>query len=82
MGSSDLEIKMTIDTRGLNPDVRQRLVKEKASGLNPGDVVEVISDDDRMPKVAYHIAKVLGIIELIDVVKKEDGLYHGYFKRK
>ena len=82
MGNSDMEVKLTVDTRGLSPDARQRLVKEKASELNPGDIVEVISDDDRMPKLASHIAKVLGIIELINVVKEEDGLYHGYFRGK
>lgn len=78
--NSDMEIKLAVDTGGLNLDVRQRLFREKASGLNPGDIIEVISDDDRMPKVAGHIAKALGVIELIDVVKKI--IYIGCFRRK
>ena len=76
-----MKIKKVVDVRGLNPQERQKLVKEKSEKLEIGEIIEVISDDERMPKLAPKIAEATGTIEYIDVKKEKDGLYHGYFKR-
>ena len=76
-----IEIKKAVDVRGLSPPERQKIVREESENLKPGEIIEVISDDERMPKLAPKIAQAIGTIEHIDVKKKEDGLYHGYFRR-
>jgi len=75
-----MEIKKIVDVRGLNPKERQKIVIKESRKLEIGDIIEVISDDERMPKLAPKMAEAIGFIEFIDL-KKEEGLYHGYFKR-
>ena len=74
-------VKESVNTVGLDVKARQNLVREKALSLSANEVLEVVSDDPRMPQVAEHVAKALGIIEVIRVDREEDGLYHGYFRR-
>ncbi len=76
-----MKTKKVVDVRGLSPQERQKLVREESEELEPGEIIEVISDDGRMQKLAPRIAEAIGTIEYIDVRKEEDGLYHGYFKR-
>ena len=64
----------------MSPQERQKLAREESEILDVGDIIEVISDDPRMPKVAPKMAESIGTIECIDV-KEEGGLYHGYFRR-
>ena len=75
-----MEVKKVVDVRGLNPKERQKIVMEESKKLETGEIIEVISDDERMPKLAPKMAEAMGNIEFINV-KKENGLYHGYFKK-
>ncbi|MCD6573619.1 MAG: sulfurtransferase TusA family protein [Thermoplasmata archaeon] len=69
-----MEVKKVVDVRGLNPKERQKIVMEESKKLETGEIIEVISDDERMPKFAPKIAEAMGNIEFINV-KKENGLY-------
>ena len=76
-----MEVKNKINVIGKSVKERQQIVKEESKELKLGEVIEVITDDERMPKVAGKMAQMIGTIELIEVIKKDDGFYHGYFRR-
>ncbi len=76
-----MDVKKTIDIRGKSVQERQQTAKIESMTLRPGEVIEIIADDERMPAVTPKMAQAIGTIEAINVEKKEDGLYHGYFRR-
>ncbi|GEM_PF-3281021 len=76
-----MDVKKTIDVRGKSVQERQQTAKKESMALRPGEVIEIIADDERMPAVAPKMAQAIGTIEVVNVEKKEDGLYHGYFRR-
>ena len=76
-----MNVKKTIDVRGKSVQERQQMAKKESMALKPGEVIEIIADDERMPALAPKMAQAIGTIEAIEVTKKDDGLYHGYFRR-
>ena len=70
----------TVDVRGIGVIRRIAKVKKVAKTVERGKIIEVISDDPRMPQLAEKMAKKIGGIEVVRV-DKTDGEYHGYFRR-
>ena len=76
-----MNVKKIVDVRELNPAERQRKVKEESMGLKKEEIMEVVSDDPRMLQLASKIVKALGGLELIEVRKEEDSLFHAYIRK-
>ncbi len=70
-----------VDVRGLNPAERQEKVRSTAIKLKSGEVIEIISDDPRMPQLAPKIVKALGGLEIIKVEEGKEGLFHTYLRK-
>ncbi len=53
-----------MDVSGLEPREGQEKVRKASMKLNSGEVMEIVSDDPRMPQLALKIVKALGGLEL------------------
>jgi len=75
--------KITIDVRNM-PNVADR-PKRVSAGLDEiktGEYAEIVSDDERMLKLAPQMIKSIGKADFIKSWKGNDGFYHVLVRKK
>ena len=77
------EAKIIIDVRNM-PNVadRPKKVSRELDKIESGEYAEIISDDERMLKMAPQMVENIGKAEFIKSWKGEDGFYHVIVKKK
>lgn len=76
------EIKIRIDVRGMNPRDRIKRVSSKLDEIRNGEYAEIVSDDERILKLAPQMIKTIGKADFIRSWKGDDGLYHVLIRKK
>ncbi len=69
-----------IDVRGIPASLRPKRVKQGLKGIPAGEQVKIISDDERMQKLAPKMVASIGDTDFISVYKGDDGLFYTIVK--
>ena len=69
-----MDVKKTIDVRGKSVQERQQTAKKESMTLRPGEVIEIIADDERMPAVAPKMAQDYEMFEGVEPAEESAGM--------
>ncbi len=71
-----------IDVRGIPASLRPEKVKQGLMGIPSGEQVKIVSDDERMQKLAPKMVASIGGADFIRVYKGDDGFYYTIVKKQ
>jgi len=71
-----------IDVRGIPASERPKRVKQGLKGIPAGEQVKIISDDERMLRLAPKMVASIGGADFVKVYKGDDNLFYTIVKKQ
>ncbi len=71
-----------IDVRGMPASERPKKVKQGLAGIPAGEQVKIVSDDERMQKLAPKMIASIGGADFVKVYEGDDDLFYTIVKKQ
>ena len=75
-------LRITIDVRKMHVADRPKKVSRELDQIKSGERAEIVSDDERMLKLAPKMMKSIGKAEVVRSWKGSDGFYYTLVEKK